>query len=382
MSRHQFSQKILPKFVDSDTEVRYVKTDDGAVMYMSNVRSGKRNDKSKGALVNIRGTLLVPNNYLPSGTNECIGSCTNTSGTFLLFSNWNSNAGHGIYMYNPTFAEPIQLLYSDVNGNEVLGFHRYFKIKGTKSKILEDKHYFWTDAYNSPRYLNIERALNYKKKKIFEIQQIDSDIIDYNVLVFKYNGVLTSLYLSNLSNILTSNPLLSNYFDIEDCSCSIILTEKEANTCDLTTNSSTIRIVPQNFYPQKHHERQIDLLCRPSSTAPAVVLKKDLKQRRNLLNGYTWQFRTKIVYFDNNESAWSKLINTSGGCEEEYNYIQIDYTDQMFDCYNDISQLSVIKEVVIGYRNTNQGNLHSFVTIKQCDIPKGVQLYDFYNDIY
>lgn len=385
MSRHQFSQKILPKFVDSDTEVRYVKTDNGAVMYMSNVRSGKRNDKSKGALVNIRGTLLVPNNYLPSGTNECIGSCTNTSGTFLLFSNWNSNAGHGIYMYNPTFAEPIQLLYSDVNGNEVLGFHRYFKIKGTKSKILEDKHYFWTDAYNSPRYLNIERALNYKKKKIFEIQQIDSDIIDYNVLVFKYNGVLTSLYLSNLSNILTSNPLLSNYFDIEDCSCSIILTEKEANTCDLTTNSSTIRIVPQNFYPQKHHERQIDLLCRPSSTAPAVVLKKDLKQRKNLLNGYTWQFRTKIVYFDNNESAWSawsKLINTSGGCEEEYNYIQIDYTDQMFDCYNDISQLSVIKEVVIGYRNTNQGSLHSFVTIKQCDIPKGVQLYDFYNDIY
>ena len=41
------------------------------------------------------------------------------------------------------------------------------------------------------------------------------------------------------------------------------------------------------------------------------------------------------------------IKNTSGGCEEEYNYIAIDYTDKIFDCYNDIRQLNVIKEVVL-----------------------------------
>lgn len=385
MSQHKYSQKILPKYVDSDSEVRYIKTDAGGVRYMSNIRIGKRNDKLKGAAINIRGTLLVPNKYLPEGTNECLGSRANESGTFLLFLNWNSNTGHSIFMYNPTFAEPIQLLYKDSPGNEVLGFHRYYRIKGTKAKIVQDQHFFWTDAYNAPRYLNIDWALNYKKKKIFEIQQIDGDIVDFNVLVFKYKGVLTNVYTNNFGTMLLSNPLLNDYFDIEDCSCSIILTEKEANTCELTTNSTKLRIVPQNFYTDQHHERQIDLVCYPSSTAPKVILKKDIKQRRNFLAGYTWQFRTKIIYFDGNESAWSswsKLINTAGNCEEEYNYIAIDYTDKIFDCYNDIRQLNVIKEVVIGYRNTNQGNLHSFVRIKQCDIPKISQIYNFYNDIY
>lgn len=385
MAQHKYEQKILPKYVDSDTEVRYIKTDAGGVRYFSNIRIGKRNDKLKGAAINIRGTLLVPNNYLPDGINECLGSRSNESGTFLLFLNWNSNTGHSIFMYNPTFAEPIQLLYKDSPENIVLGFHRYYRIKGTKAKIVQDQHFFWTDAYNAPRYLNIDWALSYKKKKIFEIQQIDADMVDFNVLIFKYNGVPTNVFVGNTPTLLGSNPMLSQYFDIEDCSCSIILTEKEANTCELTTNSTKLRIVPQNFYTEQHHERQIDLVCYPSSTAPRVVLKKDIKQRRNFLAGYTWQFRTKIVYFDGNEtawSAWSKLINTAGNCEEEYNYIAIDYTDKIFDCYNDLRQLNVIKEVVIGYRNTNQGNLHSFVRIKQCDIPKINQVYNFYNDIY
>ena len=165
MSQHKYSQKILPKYVDSDSEVRYIKTDAGGVRYMSNIRIGKRNDKLKGAAINIRGTLLVPNKYLPEGTNECLGSRANESGTFLLFLNWNSNTGHSIFMYNPTFAEPIQLLYQDSPGNEVLGFHRYYRVKGTKAKIVQDQHFFWTDAYNAPRYLNIDWALNYKKKK-------------------------------------------------------------------------------------------------------------------------------------------------------------------------------------------------------------------------
>jgi len=384
MSAHKYSSKILPRYVDSDIEVRYIKTNEGAVRYMSNIRIGKRSEKTKGASINIRGTLFVPNNYLPVGENECIGSVTNETNSFLIFFNWNSNDEHGIYIYNPKFEEPIQLLYKDSAANIFLGFHRYFRIKGTKAKIIQDEHLFWTDAYNSPRYLNIKWALDYKKKKIWEIQQIDADIVDHNVFSFKYKGTTVNLFVSNTTSILTSNPLLSTYFEIEDCSCSIKLTEKEDNTCEIFALNTTIRIVPQNFYPKIHNERQIDLVCYPQPIAPKVVLRKNLKQRRNLLGGFTWQFRIKIVYFDNNESvwsSWSKLVNTSGGCEEEYNYINIDYTDPIFDCYNDINQLHLIKSVVIGYRNTNQGNLHSFVTVKQCDIPKGIQSYDFYNDI-
>lgn len=385
MGQHKYQQKILPRFVDSDTEVRYMRTSEGAVRYMSNVRVGRRAERTKGASTNIRGTLSIPNALLPAGENECIGPVSNETGSFLVFFNWNSNNEHGIYLYNPVFEQPVQLLIKDTPENIILGFHRYFKIKSTKARIVQDEHLFFTDRYNSPRYIHIPTALNYKKKREWEIQQIDSDIIDFNVLNVKVNGENTIVYTGNNGTILQSNPKLRDYFEIDDCECSITLTEKIPGSCEISTGSEKLRIVPKNFYPAPHNERQIDLVCYPPSTAPTVVLKKDLKIRRNLLNKDTWQFRVKYVYHDNNESvwsSWSKLVNTSGGCEEEYNAIEIDYTDKIFDCLNDVNQLHLIQKVVIGYRNTNAGNLHSFVTIKQCDIPKGKQTYLFYNDIY
>lgn len=341
--------------------------------------------KNKGAWLKIKGTLLVPNNLLPAGNNVCLGSRKNESGNFLVFFNWNSNGESGIYMYNPTFQVPIQLLIKDTPDNQILGFHQYYRIAGTRAKILLDKYLFWTDKYNAPRFLNLEWALDYKKKKKWEIQQISTDMTNFNVLDFKYNGETISLFVNNNGTLLLSNPLITQYFDIEDCDCSIKLTEKIAESCELTSSSELLRIVPQNFYPTLHNERQIDLVCYPLSTAPRVVLKRDRKNRRNLLAGNTWQFRSKIIYKDGNNSvwsAWSKSVNTSGDCAKQYNYIEIDYTDQIFDCLNDANQLHLIDKVVLGYRNTNIGELHSFITIDQCDIPLTNQVYKFYNDIF
>ena len=388
MSRHEYQQKILPKYVDSDTEVRYVNTGNQFVRYALNGRVGKRDNTTKGAWTKIKGTLYIPNNYLPSGENKCIGSVSNETKTFLIFFNWNSNFESGIYIYNPSFEEPIQLLFKDTVDNIILCFNKYFRIKGTKATIVQDEHLFWTDIYNAPRYLNIPRAIDYKKKKIYEIQTpiaIKGDI-PYNV-EFTYKGNIVDVYngLGRYGSVLGANEKLRDYFDVENCDCGVELTEKEANTTTLTSNSTNYRIVPQNFYSKPHNERQIDLVTYPLSTAPSVVLKKDVQYKRNFISGDTWQFRVKIIYFDNNESvwsAWSKQINTSGECAEEYNYIEIDYTDNIFNCFNDIQQLEVIKAVVIGYRNTNLGTLHSFVTVKQCEIPTKKQTYKFYNDIF
>ena len=379
--KHQFSQKIIPRFQDADTEVRYVK--DGFVRYTSNGRIARRGIK-KGAWVNIKGTLLVPNRFLPLGINKNLGCCSNKAGTFLVFLNWNSNNESGIYLYNPALEEPLQLLMKDTNDNIILGFHQYFNIKGTKSAIINDKYFTWTDKYNAPRMIDIDWALDYKKKKVWEIQQVDTDITNFNVLNFKFNGNSVSLFTNNNGTLLLSNPKLYDYFDVEDCDCSITLTEKASGTCELTTSSTKIRITPQNFYPTPHNERQIDLVLYPPSTAPTVVLKRDRKNKRNFLSGNTWQFRYQYIYKDGNYSvwsAWSKSINTSGDCATQYNVIEIDYTDKIFDCLNDPNQLHLIDKVVLGYRNTNTGELYSFITIKQCDIPKIKQTYNFYNDL-
>ena len=381
--KHRYSQKILPKIQDADTEVRYMR--EGTVRYILNGRTGKRDESTKGANVNIRGTLLVPNSLLPAGENICLGSRKNESGTFIVFFNWNSNNESGIYLYNPTFDNPIQLLIKDTPDNIILGFHKYFRIAGTKAKILMDKYLYWTDKYNAPRFLDIEWANDYKKKKKWEIQQVSESMTNFNVLNFKYNGAVISLFTGNNGSLLDSNPLINEYFDVENCDCSIEITEKVAGACDISTLSPDLRIVAQNFYPKPHNERQIDLVCYPPSAAPRVVLKRDRKNKRNLLSGNSWQFRYKYIYKDGNSSvwsAWSKSINTSGDCAKKYNYIEIDYTDAVFDCLNDSNQLHLIDKVVLGYRNTNNGELYSFITVDQCQIPRGVQLYNFYNDIF
>lgn len=384
MGQHKYSQKIKPKFVDADNEVRYIDTPNGGVRYMSNVRIGKRTDRTKGAITNIRGTLLVSNNYLFAGDNVCLGAITSENKRFIVFFNWNSNHNHGVYIYNPEFEEPIQLLYNDDIKNLVLGFHKYYKIDNTCVKIIQNKYLFFTDRYNSPRFLDINKALDYKKNKIFEIQQIAKDITSFDVFTFKYNGQIINTYNGVSEDIISSNNILNNYFDINKCGCSIQLTEKEPNTCFIDTTSDKLRIVPINFYPLKHHERQIDLVCYPQPNAPLVALKKDKKIKANFLSDNSWQFRVKIVYFDNNSSAWSawsKVINTYDECSSTSNLVEIDYTDYVFNAFNDISQLHLVKEVVLGYRNTNTGGLYSFANIKQCDIPIGKQVYNFYNNI-
>ena len=75
-------------------------------------------------------------------------------------------------------------------------------------------------------------------------------------------------------------------------------------------------------------------------------------------------------------SSWSKSINTSGDCAKKYNYIGIDYTDEIFDCLNDSNQLHLIDKVMLGYRNTNNGELYSFITI---DNPNFLVYYKFPN---
>ena len=136
--------------------------------------------------------------------------------------------------------------------------------------------------------------------------------------------------------MLLSNPLLNDYFDIEDCSCSIILTEKEANTCGINYQQYKTSNVPQNFYTDQHHERQIDLVCYPFFHSAKGNIEKDIKQRRNFLVDIHGNFEQKLFILMETKvfgAPCIKLINTAGNCEEEYKYIAIDYTDKIFDCY-------------------------------------------------
>jgi len=353
---HKYQQKIIPTNQDLDTEVRHTKQ--GAVRYALNGRMGSSKNTTQIAWENIRSSLLVPFE-LPQGENKCIGSVTDKKNKRVYYFIWNSNGYNGVYAYQPQVQlEQIKLLYSDTPDNKVLDFNPYYEIKGTKVKVVDGKWLIWTDNYNAPRYLNLEWC--YVEKKKWRIEKA----LSYKVLV---NGVEQTVYQAELSN----------YFKIDDCDC--------YNVEQLSTEFELKDGVALNFYPTPHNERQIDYVLYPPAHAPEASLTKDAKYKRNFLGGFTWQFRVQYKYKNGGYSvwsAWSKLLDTTGKCTENFNSIDIDYSDDIFNLFSDNNQLHLIDKVILGFRNSNIGELYKFVTIDSCKIPKDKQVYRFYNDIH
>lgn len=112
---------------------------------------------------NIKGTTLIPNSYLPTGTNECIGSFFDSLRQRIIWFNWNSNNRHGIYQYDIRTAVITPLIICFTNSAiDILEFSRDFPIVSvvmlytneTDGDILH-----WVARNNRPMKLNINEAL-------------------------------------------------------------------------------------------------------------------------------------------------------------------------------------------------------------------------------
>ncbi|HMV16158.1 MAG TPA: hypothetical protein PKA75_12395, partial [Chitinophagales bacterium] len=166
MGEHRYSQKILPKFQDLDTDVKYIKQ--GGVRYMKNLRLGNSSNGNLEIVENIRSTLEIPFDTLPNGINECIGTAVDIKKNRVLFANWNSNLYHCIYAYIVD-ENIIVEVYKDSPDNCILDFQRDYKMFGTRMQVLDGKFLFMTDRYNAQRFIDIDKGIEYNKKRIWHI---------------------------------------------------------------------------------------------------------------------------------------------------------------------------------------------------------------------
>lgn len=376
MGQFEFGQKIIPVAVDRDSDPKNIEVDKGFVRYMINCRRGNIGSGSD-VVENIPGNILIPNVALPAGVNRNIGSIEDRRNRRLVFFNYNSTGQHGIYLYIPDdLGQKIYPLMID----PVLDFSEVMEIDETKAVIVDGKYLVWTDNYNSQRFLDIEKALMRDKKRKWEFQQY-TETERFSV---SFRAPAT-VFVSNLTVAdLESNSRISEHFTVEVCDCKVFFEEKVPGAVSNFT-ISTGRLMPVNFYPTTANERQIDYILWPASTGPEVRLKYDDKFRRNLISGQTWQFRVKYNYkggFPSVWSPWSKAIAVAEDVSQLFNYIEVDYTAKIFNELNLEDHLAMIESVEIGYRNTNEGKLHRFITIPQCEIPKTRQAVRFYNDVF
>jgi len=140
-------ERIFTGGMDLDSDDRYVQQ--GDYRRALNIRNAKNSEESNNTLETVKGNTLVENR-LPDGANKCIGAYDEKIQKKVYYFNYNQPGTHGIYEYDYASGTVSTVLESSV-----LNFQE-------DSKILHvdvvDGLLLWTDAYNHPRRININRA--------------------------------------------------------------------------------------------------------------------------------------------------------------------------------------------------------------------------------
>lgn len=139
--------------MDFDTEERLV--EQGFTRKNVNVRIGSSTDNGVLSAENVQGNKLIPNVELPDGENKVIGNVWDKVNDLNYFFVWNSEGNHGIYEYNHVPAKITTVMIA-----EVLNFQSDKLITGINVVEFDSENDFlyWTDNFNPPRKLNIQKA--------------------------------------------------------------------------------------------------------------------------------------------------------------------------------------------------------------------------------
>jgi hypothetical protein len=109
---------------------------------------------------NIVGNYLITNNDLPAGDNYCIGAFFDQLNNRIIWFNYNSNGDNGIYELDiATEAVTPIFICGTQSTTDIFNFNLDYPVHSV-SIVYRDGGdlLYWTDGYNSPKYLNIDSA--------------------------------------------------------------------------------------------------------------------------------------------------------------------------------------------------------------------------------
>lgn len=149
----QNTRKIFNEGLNADDDFSVISK--GQWINASNVRIITTDSGATGRVEAIGGTSNLFS-ALPNGTNRCIGAVADEARKRIIFANWNSEGDHAIYAYDKTVGTTYKLI-ENIGVEGGLNFDKYFRID-TNMKIV-DNLLIYTDNYNEPRKINIERGI-------------------------------------------------------------------------------------------------------------------------------------------------------------------------------------------------------------------------------
>jgi|Laugrespbdmm15dd_1035085.scaffolds.fasta_scaffold00220_5 hypothetical protein len=138
-----------PKEYLGGLNIRFATTENGQVGKISNVEGTIEKTQTLNEF-GVRSTF-----NLPAGTNETIGAYEDTSNRRIIWFNWNSSGSHGVYCYD----FDTDLIYTVLKNADVTGGLNFQRSKFMHSIAHIDNIIFWTDDFNEPRRINVERGI-------------------------------------------------------------------------------------------------------------------------------------------------------------------------------------------------------------------------------
>ena len=153
-------QKNFDGMLNSDDSSEVVPASNHQMAYNMRFRGNGNNTRGE----NVEGNVLITNDNLPIGTNQCIGSFYDSLKQRIIWFNWNSNSRHGIYQYDvlTKTVSTILLCFTD-STTDILNFDINFPIPSVNiiyTTDIDGDLLCWTDRTNRPKILNILSAEN------------------------------------------------------------------------------------------------------------------------------------------------------------------------------------------------------------------------------
>ena len=404
---------IVPAFIDKDSNPAVIK--DGAVHDIFNARITSFASEKEGVIQPVLGNSVL-NISTVSGTvgqTKCIGTFSNIVKDSVIYFVWDYLGNHKILQYNPS-TSTIQTLLQGA----ALNFSLTSPII---SADFYDKYLTWTDNYNPPRCIDIEKGnrtgKNVEATLYFGVPD-DGTIIfelgqEYTFEAFDINGVslFSELILTAdgtyeddvltgaqaYSTAFNANATVNSYFTSEVCACGKVKITALANVLTTGTNTYLIAqmtatvggigspaptvLVYDNIYPNDFNEFHMAIPKWTPKCNPTAQYKNDPLFLSNFVNDKVFQFGYRYVYKENVKSCASPIspiavpdlnCHGSGG-----NYIEIDFTDSQL---SDPLYMNEFDKVELLVRQNNEGEWGMIVALDLCEFGITRQFYKFYNN--
>lgn len=270
---------------------------------------------------NLFGTVLITNNNLPVGQNQCLGSFFDGIKNRILWANYNSNGKNGWYQYDikTKITSPLLICFTD-SQTDILGFDLDYPIASINIIYTTESDgdiLTWTARNKRPKMINIKSALDNLYGSDWMEDYLDvAKAPSYIPIQCAYEDDSTVI-INNLKN--RYNKFKYRYWYADN----------------LKSTWSSISIMP---LPYKYTEQAIDTdqtkNCRIGlifQTGTTDVIKIELAAAENIGNTFSDYFSIQILDKDllsipSNNTYIHNFYN-----DEAYNYVDVEESILDFD---------------------------------------------------